>query len=401
LLHPGPGYLEAQLTVCPMCSELAAKHCTQSRPVRHVHAHLPAAQDIAFPHHRQALTTRCSVSCVSWFAFVVCTSSRTSVRVHCATSCRTLSCVRAQRPAASLCHGPGRTQRSATRTCGLGQAVAELFGATLGDPGHWNLSPEWYGTQARPDRHAERALLGATLGSTQARPDRHAERALLGAMPGGPGLRRPAPDWCGKQALPRWAHCFAGACGCCTSPVPGVKQSRHSPAQALAKRRWCKFFCCFLQERCRASVCWHAGFTAWRFVTFSQASYAAQMCGSYRPGCCVSTTHAALHPLPALRGRAADTGGTRVSWCSSGSLSAATAAFPSPRMLRPPRQRERASARSSGGCCASMMPRGRAWRGWRCGVARGARRARTLKQGQRPALGSALRRSRAAWLRTT
>ncbi|KAK9819395.1 hypothetical protein WJX81_003737 [Elliptochloris bilobata] len=29
----------------------------------------------------------------------------------------------------------------------MGHAVAEFFGATLGDPGHWNLSPEWYGTQ--------------------------------------------------------------------------------------------------------------------------------------------------------------------------------------------------------------------------------------------------------------
>lgn len=26
-------------------------------------------------------------------------------------------------------------------------AVQELFGATANDPGHWNLSPEWWGTQ--------------------------------------------------------------------------------------------------------------------------------------------------------------------------------------------------------------------------------------------------------------
>jgi hypothetical protein len=36
---------------------------------------------------------------------------------------------------------------SGTQAEGPLQELAELFGATGGDPGHWNLSPEWWGNQ--------------------------------------------------------------------------------------------------------------------------------------------------------------------------------------------------------------------------------------------------------------
>ena len=62
------------------------------------------------------------------------------------------TCTRSSRASALDTASAGRLQPctglcSAQRASALGQAVAELFGATLGDPGHWNLSPEWYGTQ--------------------------------------------------------------------------------------------------------------------------------------------------------------------------------------------------------------------------------------------------------------
>lgn len=38
------------------------------------------------------------------------------------------------------------TGRTAAKA-GLLQSFSEAFGGTEGDPGHWNLSPEWFGSQ--------------------------------------------------------------------------------------------------------------------------------------------------------------------------------------------------------------------------------------------------------------
>ncbi len=53
-------------------------------------------------------------------------------------------------------HQPGR--RIITQA-GLLQSFSETFGGTEGDPGHWNLSPEWFGSQGGSWGHDEGQII--------------------------------------------------------------------------------------------------------------------------------------------------------------------------------------------------------------------------------------------------